>query len=383
MSEQSPDRPARTPKQARAPRRAPDPAPPTPHTTTPPTGGAEQPRTSGRTPRNATPRPVRGPRAGVEEYQPATRVPRRRTARPTGPPAPLRVARAGRPPTTTTPPADATPAAATGPTPTATAPARATPMPPPRAVQVFEDHDVPDSARQKVWQDLVDWVIWLHDAYELSLEEALPECWVHHPGLVRELAALRAWRAEIYLPYPKPPTGPGTPAPVPVPNGGVARAWHTEMRNVLGAAKKMYAPRCRAGHHDATTTWLTDTTQRDTWIAARPQVLHPHRNHLPWPTAATAPTAPPGPPGPAGTPGQPGVMSDEQMRQALDTGQATGAGAHTHGYLRHQDTWWIRRPEGDWLTITDPALTGRLDRYAAATALARDAVADTHRPGPC
>lgn len=102
------------------------------------------------------------------------------------------------------------------------------------------------------WQELVDWVIWLHDAYELSTEDRLPECWPQHPGLVRELAALRAWRLEIYTP----PTDPATGKPLPAwGNGGSARAWHSELRNVVQAALTFYARSCRVGTNRPHTFW--------------------------------------------------------------------------------------------------------------------------------
>jgi len=118
----------------------------------------------------------------------------------------------------------------------------------PDQAQVYEDHHLTTAQRQATWADLVDWVIWLHDAYELSVEERIPECWPHHPGLVRELAALRAWRAEIYTPALDPVTGTALPV---WGNGGSARAWHSELRNVIAAATTTYARGCRAGHRGA------------------------------------------------------------------------------------------------------------------------------------
>ena len=70
-----------------------------------------------------------------------------------------------------------------------------------------------------------------------------------------------------------PMTPPSTGDVLPIPNGGAARGWHAELRNVLGAVKRMYAPGCRAGHHDAPTSWTGDTGQRTEWLGAQPAVL--------------------------------------------------------------------------------------------------------------
>ena len=358
------------PAGARAARRRPAPAAGTPL--------PEAPREAGQTAASAAKRAgsaarsVRSRRAGIEEYQAPGRIPRRRTGRAPSPRMSFRVVREVRPPTEPAPAAPPVAAAGAG---RAAQPARHAPEPRPAQVQVFEDHDLPVVVRRRVWEDLVDWVIWVHDAYELSLEEALPPCWPQHPGLVRELAALRAWRAEIYQPYPKPPTDPDAPAPTPLANGGAARAWHSELRNVLAAVKKMYAPRCRAGHRDAPTPWTGDASQRAAWLAAQGPVPAVRRHTLPWPAGAR--------PRATGTVGAPDgrlVMSDADMQAARTAGLATGAGAHTDAYLHHQDTWWARHPDGNWAAVTDAVFAERLNRHAAASARAETAVADAHPP---
>lgn len=46
-----------------------------------------------------------------------------------------------------------------------------------------------DAAR--LWDDLVDWVWWLRDRYELT--ETVPGCWYRHGPVVEEFTALFAW----------------------------------------------------------------------------------------------------------------------------------------------------------------------------------------------
>jgi hypothetical protein len=55
-----------------------------------------------------------------------------------------------------------------------------------------------DQQRTTSWAGLVEWVAWLHDRYELSIQSRLPECWPHHPGIIEELWALKMWREALY-----------------------------------------------------------------------------------------------------------------------------------------------------------------------------------------
>jgi hypothetical protein len=106
------------------------------------------------------------------------------------------------------------------------------------------------------WAELRAWVAWLHDRYELSVEDRLPRCWAQHPGLIEELAALKAWREEIY--------GSGQPS------GQAARYWHSELRQVLHAASTMYALGCRTGHRGAARQAAVDPDLLAGWAAADP-----------------------------------------------------------------------------------------------------------------
>jgi len=228
--------------------------------------------------------------------------------------------------------------------------------------RLYEDHDLDATTRDQTWTELVDWVIWLHDRYELSVEERLPDCWPRHPGLVEELAALKAWRAEIYTP---PATNRGTAGSVPragstpvTGNGGPARAWHTELRNVLSAAATLYAPGCRAAHRDAPRQRTGDVAARDAWLSARPPTVQPRE--APAPTGTTRHT-----------------MSGDLMRRALTDGTARDLGDTLPGYAHHQDSWWVQEPGGTWLQITDTTLSARLDTAAVALQTADAAVTRT------
>jgi hypothetical protein len=126
----------------------------------------------------------------------------------------------------------------------------------PAAAGLAEWHDLTPGEQTAAWASLRAWVTWLYDRYELAVEDRLPRCWASHPGLVEELAALKAWREEIYS------SG--------QPSGQAARYWHGELRQVLHAASTQYALGCRTGHRGATAAATTDATLLDAWAAADP-----------------------------------------------------------------------------------------------------------------
>jgi hypothetical protein len=200
--------------------------------------------------------------------------------------------------------------------------------------------DLPDwdtltgPARQAAWADLAAWVTWLHDRYELSIEERLPHCWADHPGLVEELSALRAWRLEIWN--------------SPQPSGQAARYWHAEMRQTIAAALTFYAAGCRVGHHAAQPASL-DLRQR--WADA----------------------APPGSPHPPAPGSDAGYLPGTAMTARLHTGRAATLSETVTGYLRYESSWWEPAP-GGWRRITDQAATALLDHHAQVMARADQAV---------
>lgn len=124
-----------------------------------------------------------------------------------------------------------------------------------------EWHDLTPGELSAAWASLRAWVTWLYGRYELSVEDRLPRCWASHPGLVEELAALKAWREEIYS------SG--------QPSGQAARYWHAELRQVLHAAATQYALGCRTGHRGATAAGADNPDLLAEWAAADPLAAVP------------------------------------------------------------------------------------------------------------
>jgi hypothetical protein len=144
---------------------------------------------------------------------------------------------------------------------------------------VSEWHTMTPGEQTAAWAELRAWVTWLHDRYELSVEDRLPRCWARHPGLVEELCALKAWREEIYS---------GSQ-----PSGQAARYWHAELRQVLHAAATQYALGCRTGHRAAVRLAVEDPALLQEWAAAYPLAGVPGIDlaagaGAPTPTAAVA-----------------------------------------------------------------------------------------------
>jgi len=141
--------------------------------------------------------------------------------------------------------------------PRAEPPAGASPDPGAEAARpVTEWHNMTPGEQAAAWAELRAWVTWLHDRYELSVEDRLPRCWARHPGLVEELHALKAWRQEIYG---------GSQA-----SGQAARYWHAELRQVLHAAATQYALGCRTGHRGPARLAAEDPVLLREWAAAYP-----------------------------------------------------------------------------------------------------------------
>jgi hypothetical protein len=174
------------------------------------------------------------------------------------------------------------------------------------------------------WADLRAWVAWLTDRYELTVEDRLPSCWAHHPGLVEELQALRTWRREIY--------GSGLR-----PAGQAARYWHAELERVVHAATSRYAAGCRAGHRGATRPVAEDTTLREAWAAASPVAGVPDADL----DAATARALG-------------GWTPAEEMAAAIDVGEAAMLPGPSDRVLC-RGTWWLPA-SGGW--YQDPSRSG-------------------------
>ncbi|GAA2522518.1 hypothetical protein [Pilimelia columellifera] len=213
---------------------------------------------------------------------------------------------------------------------------------------VREWHAMTPTERRTAWVELVDWVTWLHDRYELATEHRLPECWPQHPGLIEELSALKAWRHEIYNSI--------------APSGQAARYWHAELRLVIANATTAYAQPCRAGHktprHDALADPNTDLRSR--WLSADPLAAVP----------ASLMTA-----GIEQTRGGDRIP-DAVIHDALHRGDARPLGQQVADFVHYDGFWWTPEDStGMWLQISDPVFAADLDRSADRLAEADQAVA--------
>jgi hypothetical protein len=217
---------------------------------------------------------------------------------------------------------------------------RRTPSKP--VARLVEWHALDPTQRDQEWARLREWVVWLADRYELTVEERLPHCWAEHPGLIEELRALKAWREEIYATR----TGPV---------GQLARYWHTELRATVTAALTVYASGCRAGHRGATRLVATDTALLERWERADPaagippRMLNPHE-------------------APAGR-----TLSTWSMSAALSRGHAHVLAATVRNIVRYEGCWWANDTAG-WTQITDPARARQLTDMATRLAQAEAAV---------
>ncbi|MET8139874.1 hypothetical protein ABZU32_06135 [Sphaerisporangium sp. NPDC005288] len=196
--------------------------------------------------------------------------------------------------------------------------------------------------RRTSWSELLAWVIWLHDRYELGVEERLPHCWAQHPGLIEELWALKAWREEIY--------------DAEQPSGQAARYWHAELRQTMHAAITFYAAGCRAGHRGADGMAAEDAALQRRWAGADPAAGIPADRLI-----GDAPAL-------ARRDGYlfltPATMAAHRERRT-----AVPLSTTVTDLLRHDGSWWVPG-QGGWLRVTDPDLAHRLDQRRVALALA-------------
>jgi hypothetical protein len=188
-----------------------------------------------------------------------------------------------------------------------------------------EWHDLTPGEQTATWASLRAWVTWLYDRYELAVEDRLPRCWASHPGLVEELAALKAWREEIYS------SG--------QPSGQAARYWHSELRQVLHAAATQYALGCRTGHRGAATLAAADTELLDAWAAADPLAGIPGTDL----TGGLARRA-----------GR--LVTPATIGAALDRGEAINLPGNRDTVL-YQGAWWTPVPLG-WTEVQRPEHPG-------------------------
>lgn len=210
--------------------------------------------------------------------------------------------------------------------------------------RLTEWHAMTAAERDAAWNQLLAWVTWLHDRYELGIEERLPRCWAEHPGMIEELWALKAWREEIYQ--------------ADQPSGQAARYWHAELRQTVHAANTFYAAGCRAGHRGADGLAAEDEQLQQRWASADPA---------------------------AGIPADM-LVADEDGASRTDShlfltsatmdarragGVAESLSRTVTDVVKHDGSWWRRSAEGDgWLRVTDRDVDRTLDQRAAALALA-------------
>lgn len=200
------------------------------------------------------------------------------------------------------------------------------------ATELTEWHRLPPGTRKARWVELVEWVIWLHDRYELARDSRLPDCWTQHPGLVEELWSLKAWREEIYL--------------ADKPSAQAARYWHAELKQVVSAAKTFYAPGCRAGHKAAPRIAAGEPEVRASWLAGDPLVGVPPQL-LAGQTHGLS---------------EHEVLTDPVIRDALARGTAYPLGQLVPDFVHCEGTWWgLDHDVGLWRK-TDPVLAQELDR---------------------
>ncbi|WP_144300651.1 hypothetical protein [Stackebrandtia nassauensis] len=208
--------------------------------------------------------------------------------------------------------------------------------------------------RAQAWSELVDWVAWLHDRYELSVANRLPACWPGHPGLIEELWALRLWRRDIYSTQDtdsgSAPNGLGQPA----------RYWHTELHNVITRAEQFYASKCRSGHKPAATLTDHPETVRE-WHAADPLI-----------GVATMPAGA----DPANDIDGGATVAETIMTAAFLRGTAKPVNNTAGQFAWYRGSWWA--PDGpNWVSVPDSTMTAWLDNHAAHVRTTEAAVVGT------
>lgn len=211
--------------------------------------------------------------------------------------------------------------------------------------RLLEWHAMSPAQRSEAWTGLVEWVAWLYERYELSLEYRLPDCWTAHPGIIEELWALKCWREALYTTDAETGVVHGADA------GGLAqhaRYWHTDLRNLFGQIK-FYARRCTAGHKGGEPLANHRNPNLKTeWLEADP--LHgisgPARQPRPDKGKAVAHR-----------------LTESEMDRRLRSGAARSPGGALAEYVYSLGDWWVAEEPtgGDWLKVTDPQILARLE----------------------
>jgi hypothetical protein len=209
---------------------------------------------------------------------------------------------------------------------------------PPRGSGIPEWHTMSTDDRDVAWLRLIDWVVWLHDRYELSIEERIPPCWPDHPGIVEELWALMIWRTEI---YDRPNRG----------AGDMAHSWHRELRAFIEVTVPFYARTCRAGHRGAERLVATDRTLYEQWRTRTPT------KNIPLATLMSG--------RPRASMRDDTWITAQAMQVAIDAGHAVELPT-VKGCLRYEDAWW-QRARDRWIRIDDHATVASIEEFIEST----------------
>ncbi len=97
---------------------------------------------------------------------------------------------------------------------------------------------VPEDQYQKLWDNFVDWVLWLADEFELSTDQLPRQCWYLHGAARQELTALWTGWESAHT-----PTGQDAAAG--------PYLWHDALARVLERLPRMYLGECVNGYHQA------------------------------------------------------------------------------------------------------------------------------------
>lgn len=207
--------------------------------------------------------------------------------------------------------------------------------------RLTEWHAMSPKDRERHWADLVDWVVWLYDTYELGREYRLPKCWPEHPGLVQELWSLKCWREALYTADPAEGVTNGRRA------GSLAlysRGWHNELRS-LAAQIKFYTPKCLTGHKRSTLAEdYPDDDLRAKWAAVDPL------GGVQVPDPAPEPVF---------------ELNERDMRRRIAGGEAEAHPAGLPSVVASRGHWWIGDLEtGMWRRVDDERIVEQLDLLA-------------------
>jgi hypothetical protein len=98
---------------------------------------------------------------------------------------------------------------------------------------------VPDDLRAALWEDFVDWTLWIADTYELTAEQLPRACWWRHGSAVEELTAL--WTAYQSAYHSSEDQNSAT------------YLWQDALARCVERLNRVWLGACTNGYHDAKT----------------------------------------------------------------------------------------------------------------------------------